>query len=107
MVRARSCVCPVVPAAGRRAGERRLHDLPLAAEPTDVDLTSDGRYAVLVLRETKAVLVVDLAADLSVERASHDLDRPYLVGQTVLDPTARPPSPSPMRCGRRCWCAST
>lgn len=31
-----------------------LHDLPLAAEPTDVDLTSDGRYAVLVLRETKA-----------------------------------------------------
>lgn len=63
-----------------------IQDLALAAEPTDIDLSADGRQAVLVLRETKAVLVVDLSGDLSAPSARRSISTaPYLVGQTVLD----------------------
>jgi DNA-binding beta-propeller fold protein YncE len=64
---------------------KALTDLPLGAEPTDIDLTADGKLAVAVLRDSKQVALLDIPADLQDPTGVETLSTaPYTAGQSEL-----------------------
>jgi len=64
---------------------KAITDLTLTGEPTDLDLTKNGKVAVAVLRDTSEVVVIDVPGDLN---ASPQLDTisvgKYTAGQSEL-----------------------
>ncbi len=64
---------------------KAILDLPLASDATDLDLTPDGKLALVVLREGAAVVLVDLPADLADPKGIDSLSTAgYTVGQAEL-----------------------
>jgi len=64
---------------------KAIIDLPLAAEPTDLDLTPDGALAVAVLRDAGAVVLIDLPGDLTDPAQLDTLSTgSYTAGQAEL-----------------------
>lgn len=64
---------------------KALTNLDLGAEPTDLDLTVDGKLAVAVLRDANKVALVDVPADLGDPTAVDMLSTgSYTAGQAVL-----------------------
>jgi DNA-binding beta-propeller fold protein YncE len=64
---------------------KALTDLTLGAEPTDIDLTADGKLAVVVLRDSKQVALLDIPADLQDPTGVDTLTTaPYTAGQSEL-----------------------
>lgn len=64
---------------------KAITDLPLGAEPTDLDLTAAGDLAVVVLRDSSEVALIDLPGDLQdPTRIKRLTISGYTVGQATL-----------------------
>ncbi len=64
---------------------KAITDLPLPAEPTDIDLASGGELALVVLRDANQVALVDLPADLASPADVELLSTSgYVAGQAEL-----------------------
>jgi DNA-binding beta-propeller fold protein YncE len=64
---------------------KKLIDLPLASDATDLDLTPDGKLALVVLREGAQIVLVDLPSDLADPTGIDTLSTSgYTVGQAEL-----------------------
>ena len=64
---------------------KAITDITLTGEPTDLDITKDGKVAVAVLRDTSEVVIIDIPGDLN---ATPQLDTisvgSYTAGQAEL-----------------------
>jgi len=64
---------------------KSIQDIPLGDDPTDLDLTEDGKLAVAVLRQTNLVVLADIPDDLADPTGLDLLNTGvYVAGQATL-----------------------